>query len=306
MSSSSKTWADRLVDPRSPDRRPRRAAYALPTLFTAGNVYLGFYALLETFQGSMDVVTGAASAASHFQTAAISIGVAVFLDGLDGRIARMTNTVSEFGREMDSLADSITFGIAPAVLAFAWGVEFVIPPANHALLEYLRRAGYFLSFLFLLCGAVRLARFNIQKNPVPKNPGRPDRKYFVGMPIPSAAAALAAVVYAAGSEPIRNPLVSVLWLALVALLAFLMVSTWRYPSFKDLSLTQPRSPLSIILICAFIYLVVTFSKPVLLVLAVAYVGSGIAIRVGGLVRRWFRPPPTPPQHPAREPERQIG
>jgi CDP-diacylglycerol--serine O-phosphatidyltransferase len=306
MSSSSKTWADRLVDPRSPDRRPRRAAYALPTLFTAGNVYLGFYALLETFQGSMDVVTGAASAASHFQTAAISIGVAVFLDGLDGRIARMTNTVSEFGREMDSLADSVTFGIAPAVLAFAWGVEFVIPPANHALLEYLRRAGYFLSFLFLLCGAVRLARFNIQKNPVPKNPGRPDRKYFVGMPIPSAAAALAAVVYAAGSEPIRNPLVSALWLALVALLAFLMVSTWRYPSLKDLNLTQPRSPLSIILICAFIYLVVTFSKPVLLVLAVAYVGSGIAIRVGGLVRRWFRPPPAPPQHPAHEPERQIG
>jgi CDP-diacylglycerol---serine O-phosphatidyltransferase len=306
MSSSSKTWADRLVDPRSPDRRPRRAAYALPTLFTAGNVYLGFYALLETFQGSMDTVTGAATAASHFQTAAISIGVAVFLDGLDGRIARMTNTVSEFGREMDSLADSITFGIAPAVLAFAWGVQFVIPPENHAMLEYLRRAGYFLSFLFLLCGAVRLARFNIQKNPVPKNPGRPDRKYFVGMPIPSAAAALAAVVYASGSEPIRNPLVSLLWLALVALLAFLMVSTWRYPSFKDLSLTQPRSPLSIILICAFIYLVVTFSKPVLLVLAVAYVGSGIAIRVGGLVRRWFRPPPTPPQHPAHEPERQIG
>ncbi len=114
------------------------------------------------------------------------------------------------------------------------------------------------------------------------------------------------MVYAAGSEPIRNPLVSVLWLALVALLAFLMVSTWRYPSFKDLSLTQPRSPLSIILICAFIYLVVTFSKPVLLVLAVGYVGSGIAIRVGGLVRRWFRPPPTPPQHPAHEPERQIG
>ena len=193
-----KTWADRLVDPRSPDRRPRRAAYALPTLFTAGNVYLGFYALLETFQGSMDMVTVGAPAAHHFQTAAIAIGVAVFLDGLDGRIARLTNTVSEFGREMDSLADSVTFGIAPAVLAFAWGVQFVDPSTGRMLLDYLHRAGYLLAFLFLLCGAARLARFNIQKNPVPKNPGRPDRKYFVGMPIPSAAAALAAVVYAAG------------------------------------------------------------------------------------------------------------
>ena len=303
---SSKTWADRLVDPRSPDRRPRRAAYALPTLFTAGNVYLGFYALLETFQGSMDMATGGAAPARHFQAAAVSIGAAVFLDGLDGRIARMTNTVSEFGREMDSLADSITFGIAPAVLAFAWGVQFVDPAGNPVILEYLRRAGYFLSFLFLLCGAVRLARFNIQKNPVPKNPGRPDRKYFVGMPIPSAASGLVAVVYASGSDPIHNWIVSALWLALVALLAFLMVSTWRYPSFKDLSFAQPRSPLSIILICALIYLVVNFSKPVLLILAVAYVGSGIAIRIGGLVRRWFRPPPRPPQQPAPEVEQQLG
>jgi CDP-diacylglycerol--serine O-phosphatidyltransferase len=306
MSSSSKTWADRLIDPRSPDRRPRRAAYALPTMFTAGNVYLGFYALLETFQGSMDMVAGAATAASHFQTAAISIGVAVFLDGLDGRIARMTNTVSEFGREMDSLADSITFGIAPAVLAFAWGVQFVDPSADRVLIENLKRAGYLLSFLYLLCGAARLARFNIQKNPVPKNPGRPDRKYFVGMPIPSAAAALAAVVYAAGSTPIHNWIFSALWLGLVALLAFLMVSTWRYPSFKDLSLTQPRSPLTVVLIGGLIYVIWTFPRPVLLVLAVCYVGSGIAIRVGGLVRRWFRPPPGPPQHPRQEPEQQIG
>lgn len=303
---SSKTWAERLVDPRSPDHRPRRAAYVLPTLFTAGNVYLGFYALLETFHGSMDMVTGAATAAGHFQMAAIAIGVAVFLDGLDGRIARLTNTVSEFGREMDSLADSVTFGIAPAVLAFAWGVEFVDPSSNHQVLDILRRAGYLLSFLFLLCGAVRLARFNIQKNPVPKNPGRPDRKYFVGMPIPSAAAALAAIVYASGSEPIHNWVISALWLALIALLAFLMVSTWRYPSFKNLSLTQPRTPLTIILICGLIYLVVNFSKPVLLVLAIAYVGSGITIRVGGLVRRWFRPPPEPPQHPRQEPEQQVG
>ena len=285
---SSMTWRDRLIDPRSPDRRPRRAAYALPTLFTAGNVFLGFYALIEAFQGSMAMVTDAASAPGHFRNAAVAIGWAVFLDGLDGRIARMTNTVSEFGREMDSLADSVTFGIAPGVLAYAWGVQFIEPTVDAAILENLHRAGYFLAFLYLLCGAARLARFNIQKNPVPKNPGRPDRKYFVGMPIPSAAAALAAVVYATGSEPLRNWVYSAFWLAFLALLAFLMVSTWRYPSFKDLSLTQPRSPLSIILIGSFIYLVWVFSKPVLLIIAIGYVASGIAIRVGGIVRRRFR------------------
>ena len=121
------TWRDRLIDPRSPDRRPRRAAYALPTLFTAGNTFLGFYAVLEVFQGALQMLGDASQAAHHFQTAAIAIGAAVFLDGLDGRIARMTNTVSDFGRELDSLADVITFGIAPAFLAFAWGI---VPPAN--------------------------------------------------------------------------------------------------------------------------------------------------------------------------------
>ena len=185
---SKQTWRDRLIDPRSPDRRPRRAAYALPTLFTAGNVFLGFYALIEAFQGSMAMISDAAAAPHHFQNAAVAIGWSVFLDGLDGRIARLTNTVSEFGREMDSLADSVTFGIAPAVLAFAWGVQFVDPSVDARILDYLHSAGYFVAFLFLLCGAARLARFNIQKNPIPKNPGRPDRKYFVGLPIPAAAA----------------------------------------------------------------------------------------------------------------------
>lgn len=299
---SKQTWRDRLIDPRSPDRRPRRAAYALPTLFTAGNVFLGFYALIESFQGSMAMISDAATAPHHFQNAALAIGWSVFLDGLDGRIARLTNTVSEFGKEMDSLADSMSFGIAPAVLGFAWGVQFVDPAIDARILEYLHSTGYFVAFLFLLCGAARLARFNIQKNPIPKNPGRPDRKYFVGLPIPAAAAAVVAVIYAQGSEPIHNWMISALWLALLGLLSFLMVCTWRYPSFKDLSLTHPRSPLSIILMGVLIFLVWNFSKPVLLMLAVSYVGVGIAIRIGGLVRRRVRPQAEPPQ----EPEHQVG
>ncbi len=299
---SNQSWRDRLIDPRSPDRRPRRAAYALPTMFTAGNVFLGFYALIESFQGSMAMISDAASAPHRFQNAAIAIGVAVFLDGLDGRIARMTNTVSEFGKEMDSLADSVTFGIAPAVLGFAWGVQFVDPSVDPRILEYLHRAGYCMSFLFLLCGAARLARFNIQKNPIPKNPGRPDRKYFVGLPIPAGASAAVAVIYAAGSAPIQNWVISALWLAFLGLLSFLMVSTWRYPSFKDLSLTHPRSPLSIILMGVLIFLIWNFSQPVLLILAISYVGVGIAIRIGGAVRRRLRPQAQPPQ----EPEHQVG
>src|SRR6202163_236497 len=117
----------RFVDPRSPDRRPRRAAYALPTLFTAGNIFLGYISILRSFRGAMLAAAAAPGAEEHFAVAATAIGAAVFLDGLDGRIARMTNTTSDFGREMDSLADVISFGIAPAFLAFTWGVQFVEP-----------------------------------------------------------------------------------------------------------------------------------------------------------------------------------
>ena len=101
-------FSERLIDPRSPDRRPRRAAYALPTLFTAGNVFLGFLAIMKAIQGAMLASSGSYGSNLHFEAAAKMIGVAVFLDGLDGRIARMTNTTSDFGREMDSLADAIS------------------------------------------------------------------------------------------------------------------------------------------------------------------------------------------------------
>src|ERR1700722_9572909 len=140
---------ERLVDPRSPDRRPRRAAYVLPTLFTAGNIFLGYVSIMRSFRGAMLAsAPGGAGAPEHFAIAAQAIGAAVFLDGLDGRIARMTNTVSDFGREMDSLADVISFGIAPAVLAFAWGVQFVDPGFGEGVRGELFNFGSFISFLF--------------------------------------------------------------------------------------------------------------------------------------------------------------
>jgi CDP-diacylglycerol---serine O-phosphatidyltransferase len=285
------TFKQRFFDPRPPSRQPRRAAYALPTLFTAGNIFLGFLAILRSVEGALLASTGQLGPNPHFEVAAKAIGAAVVLDGLDGRIARMTNTTSAFGREMDSLADVITFGIAPAVLAYAWGVQFVMP--GGFLTDH--RAGYFLAFVFLLCGAARLARFNVQVNPVPKNPGRADRKYFVGLAIPAAAGLVAAVVYASDSAPLEQWLFSALWLALLALLSFLMVSTWRYPSFKEVNLRGPRSPLLVILFGIIIYGVWNYSQPVLLTLAIIYVSSGIVIRAAGIVRRRFRPQPPSPQ-----------
>jgi len=294
-------FRQRLVDPRSPDHRPRRAAYALPTLFTAGNIFLGFLSVMRSIQGAMLAAGGAGGAERHFEMAAITIGLAVFLDGLDGRIARMTNTVSDFGREMDSLADVISFGFAPAVLAYCWGVQFIDPMMNAGIRDQIFRAGRLIAFLFLLCGSARLARFNVQKNPMPKNPGRPDRKYFVGLPIPAAAAMVAAVVWAADAFPVAYWPLSVAWLALLLLLSFLMVSTWRYYSFKGISLLRPRNPLTVILVGAAIFLVWNWTQPVLLAAASAYVASGIITRIGGIVRRRTRQA-TPP----REPEHQVG
>jgi CDP-diacylglycerol--serine O-phosphatidyltransferase len=292
---------ERLIDPKSPDRRPRRAAYALPTLFTAGNIFLGFLSILRSFRGAMTAASGGIGAEAHFAFAAQAIGLAVFLDGLDGRIARMTNTTSDFGREMDSLADVISFGIAPAVLAYAWGVEFIDTTIGPNVREQLTRAGTFAAFLFLLCGAARLARFNIQKNPIPKNPGRPDRKYFVGLPIPAGAAMVAGVVYAFGGEPLGWWPLSAVWLVLLVILGLLMVSTWRYYSFKGIGLSKPYTPLIIILFGGFIYLTWNWPQPVLLAVPAVYVASGIVTRVAGSIRRRLRhlPPPAPATGAAR-------
>ncbi|MBV9154816.1 MAG: CDP-diacylglycerol--serine O-phosphatidyltransferase [Acidobacteriaceae bacterium] len=289
-----------MTGPRGSQKRPRRAAYALPTLFTSGNIFLGFVAILQSFEGAIQAGHGDYSTNPHFVIAAKALGFAVFVDGLDGRIARMTNTTSDFGKELDSLADVITFGIAPAVLAFVWGVLFVASPAEGYMLTQLTRAGYFVAFFYLLCGAVRLARFNVQTNPAPQNPGRPDRKYFVGMPIPAGAGFIAAVVFL-DAAPVRSFAFSVAWLVIVALISLLMVSTWRYPSFKQINVTKPRSPLVVLIVGAVAILIWNWSQPVLMAMASAYVVSGIAIRIGGLVRRRRRSRP-----PAPLPEQQVG
>jgi CDP-diacylglycerol--serine O-phosphatidyltransferase len=186
----------------------------------------------------------------------------------------------------------ITFGVAPAILAVAWGIRAPELKPNLWLADWLPGIGYLASFLYLTCGAARLARFNVQVNPRPKNPGRPDRRYFVGLPIPPAAGMLAAVVHACGGYPLQNwwP-AGVLWLGLIGLLAFLMVSTWRYASFKDIKFLQIPSKLMVIVFATLIYLIWSFSQPVLLAMASAFVASGIITRIGGILRSGLRRSP---------------
>ena len=257
--------------------RRRRGMYILPSLFTAGNIAAGYYAITQSLQGSI-------YEPHHFDYAALAIGFAIPFDALDGRIARMTNTTSEFGKELDSLADVITFGVAPSILAFSWGFRMLPATMDSGLHEKIVQLGAFVCFLFLLCGASRLARFNISNNPLPKNPGRPDRKYFVGMPIPAAAGVIAAVVHGFQGHPF-NAWMAGIWMVLVGFIGFLMVSTWRFWSGKEINLSRRHPFQLIILIGLVIYLLVFFSRVVLLLLALTYMFSGIAARLAYSRRR---------------------
>ncbi len=275
-------------------RPVRRGAYLLPSLFTVANLFCGYLALTQI----LEAVLAPEVTAQHLDAAAKAIGFAVLFDLLDGRLARLTNTASAFGREFDSLADVISFGVAPALLAFTWGIRW-IDPSSTALMEHLHRAGWFLSFLFVLCGVSRLARFNIQSDPVLANPGRPGRKYFAGLPIPAAGGLLAAIVHVGNGRPLAWWGWSLAWLTILLTISLLMVSRWRYYSFKDLDLRRRRRFVPVIAIGALVAAIWFYSEPVLLAMALTYAGSGIVARVGGLSRRRFpRPVPPPGDLPA--------
>jgi CDP-diacylglycerol--serine O-phosphatidyltransferase len=248
----------------------RRGMYILPSVFTAGNIAAGYYAITQSLQGSIQEP-------HHFDYAALAIGFAIPFDAIDGRIARMTNTTSDFGKELDSLADVITFGVAPSILAFSWGFHMLPTTMDPWVREKLIQLGGFVCFLFLICGASRLARFNISNDPLPKNPGRPGRKYFVGMPIPAAAGVVAAVVHGF-QQPVFNWWLATIWLLLVGLVGFLMVSTWRFWSGKEINLSRRHPFRWIVLMGLAIYLLVFFSRIVLLLLALVYMFSGITAR----------------------------
>ena len=259
--------------PTPPPRRGRlrRGMYIVPSLFTSGNIAAGYFAIMQCLQGSVQEPR-------HFNYAALAIGFAIPFDAIDGRIARMTKTTSEFGKELDSMADVITFGVAPSLLAFTWGFQNLPMAMDPARRQAIVQWGAFVCFLFLLCGAGRLARFNIGSNIVPTNPGRPDRKYFVGMPIPAAAGVIAAVVHFFSGTPVPNWRVAVMWMMLVFLVGLLMVSTWRFWSGKEITLTERHPFQRIVLVGLAIFATAVYSEIILLLIAFFYMFSGIFAR----------------------------
>jgi len=216
--------------------------HLIPGLFTTANVFCGYVSIVLATTG-------------QFETAALLVGIAALLDALDGRVARLTGTTSEFGREFDSLADTISFGVAPAVLAWSWA------------LSDFGRLGWAVSFLYVVCGTLRLARFNIQTGPY-------DRRYFVGLPIPAAACTIAACVFN-HPQSLEDGIVKLLTLTLTVALALLMVSKARYRSFKELDLRARRPYVWVVPFAIVLALVATHPPLVLLVAAFAYVLSGL-------------------------------
>jgi CDP-diacylglycerol---serine O-phosphatidyltransferase len=267
-------------------RRLSKGMYILPSLFTTGNMAAGYYAILQ-------VMHATTAEYWHLDNAAKAIGFAVLFDGLDGRIARMTGTSSDFGKELDSLADVITFGVAPAMLAWTWGFR-LMPPVS--LTEWhikLSQLGAIASFLFLMAGASRLARFNITTNAQPSNPGRPGKKYFVGMPIPAGAGVIAAMVHFSGGDPIFSWYTALTWVAMITAVGYLMVSTWRFYSFKDIDFDS-RHPFRLIVLLAVVFgSLWFFSRQVLFGIALLYTFSGVLWRLQWIFRRRRRDPPPP-------------
>lgn len=271
--------------PRRAPRPLRRGASLLPSLFTVANLGMGWFAIQQTI-----LAVHSLNPAPALDNAAKAIGWAVLLDGFDGRIARMVNAASDFGREFDSLADVISFGVAPAMLAYTWGSAFVNLGAQPGL--YLNRVAHFISFLFLIAGAARLARFNIVSSDFsPSNPGRAGKRYFVGMPIPAAAGVVAAVVHFFSSPalgiglPVTAWQPAVAWLALVLLLSYCMVSTWRFYSFKDIDLRRRHPFVVTVGLAALLAAIWLFSEEALLVLALTYLGFAVAWRLSHHWRR---------------------
>jgi CDP-diacylglycerol--serine O-phosphatidyltransferase len=258
--------------------------YILPSLFTTANMAFGYYAILQVMHATPTEYW-------HLDNAAKAVGFAVLFDGLDGRIARMTGTSSDFGRELDSLADVITFGVAPAMLAWAWGFQLMPPVSLTELHIKLTQLGAIASFLFLMAGASRLARFNITTNPQPSNPGRPGKKYFVGMPIPAGAGVIAAIVHFTAGEPITSWYMALTWLAMVAVVGYLMVSTWRFYSFKDIDFRSRHPFRAILFLGALFASIWFFSRQVLFGVALLYTFSGVFWRLQWIFRRRTNPPP---------------
>lgn len=219
----------------------RRGVYLLPNLFTTGALFCGFYSVIAGMNG-------------HFDVASIAIFIAMVLDGLDGRVARLTNTTSAFGEQYDSISDMVSFGMAPALLVFNWAVSS------------LGKAGWVVAFLYAACAALRLARFNTQI-------GKVDSRYFIGLASPAAAAIIAGIVWV-GFDVQMNHFIAIPVAVITAFAGLLMVSNIRYSSFKGFDV-HGRVPFVVLILVLLVFALVTIDPPsILLALFALYGASG--------------------------------
>lgn len=257
-------------------KKLRRGVYIIPTSLTILNVFFGFRAMLYCLRAYNEASPEVA--AQQFQLACWCLAIAAVFDTFDGLVARAMNATSEFGKEYDSLADVVTFGTAPAILVYTWG------------LHLWGRLGAGIAFLFLVAGSLRLARFNIIT-------AKSDHRYFVGLPIPAGALTLAAIINYA-PQPVTDKNFALVMLIVTACLAFAMVSTVKYRSQKYASLQKERSFMYILLLALFLVIVYRWPAQTLFLFFVAYVSSGPLMKLWSIAfPSRTAPPPAEPQEP---------
>lgn len=236
-----------------------RGVYLLPNLFTTAALFAGFYAVVASMDG-------------NFEKAAFAIFIAMVLDGLDGRVARMTKTESQFGKEYDSLSDMVSFGIAPALVMYQWGIDELV-----SLSGLWGKAGWVVAFTYCVCAALRLARFNVHV-------GKLSKRYFEGLPSPAAAGVVAGFILFEGSFDIDPGISIVPALVITFLAGALMVSNIKFRSFKDINLNR-KVPFHILLLIPLIFVAIGIDPHrTLFLLFFSFAASGPI----GLVMRKFK------------------
>lgn len=241
------------TEPETSEIKRRRGIYLLPNLFTTACLFAGFYAIV-------------AAMGNRFEAAAVAIFIAMIMDGLDGRIARLTNTQSDFGAQYDSLADLVAFGLAPSLVMYVFT------------LSTLGKLGWLAAFIYAACAALRLARFNTQV-------GVADKRYFQGLASPSAAAVIAGAVWVANDYQIGGLSVAIPAAILTVFIGLLMVSNIRYRSFKDLDL-KGKIPFVSVLVVVMVFVLVSIDPPqVLFAVFLLYSLSGPATTIMGRRKR---------------------
>jgi CDP-diacylglycerol---serine O-phosphatidyltransferase len=231
----------------------QRGIYLLPNLFTIGSFFAGFFAIIASFKG-------------NYEVAAIAIFIAMIMDSLDGRVARLTNTITAFGAEFDSLADMVSFAVAPALLAYTWG------------LSAFGKFGWLSAFIYMVAVALRLARFNTQVGSV-------DKRYFQGIPCPAAAAVVTSFIWICSDFEIFSKPAALILAIIMIVVGVLMVSNVRFRSFKDAEL-KDHVRFVVILIAVLVFVLITFDpSKVLFVVFAGYAISGPVVTVWGLQQK---------------------